>query len=193
MDNSASCIDWLDPDKFSEKIQAGLNAFSLSRIGVCTVWRIALAERDGIVVCPDIIDGMCSNHTICPFGAQPADDDEILFLCGTEISSLLRSSTAADDDPAPVDAVSSRVSAGNPDQRFLERAYAKLKFEVTRKVAAETSDIAALGKALREEFGLLVIPRELTAVFELEVNKNAAKAAGISYAEYLIRQSGAKS
>ncbi|MBF0101738.1 MAG: hypothetical protein HQK77_12600 [Desulfobacterales bacterium] len=176
----------------SEDIRMQMETNSIHRVGICPDYNIVVAEINGNIVCSEIMETFCSKAEICLYNAQEAAPNIVQFLCSDPITQRFSKHNAVTYGKAKDISTKELKKRKTQMDRQTKLAFDKLKFELTKRVAAEAADMKALEKALMEEFGISTVPNELIAVFNTEIKKNMAKRAGLSYSEFLLKEAGKK-
>ena len=183
-------IEWIKQKKLSNKIKQQMKELDFRSIGVCKKNDVAVAKINNYIVCSELNDDLCSDMDVCQYEAIEAEPEPIIFLCSLDLKNFLKDLKIIPSKTDPD--ISTQNKRGKKFDKFRKQAFAKLKFELTKRIAAETSDIKALNKALMEEFGISSTPPELIAVFNMEIKKNKAKDAGMDFTKYLLKEAEEK-
>ncbi|MBF0120579.1 MAG: hypothetical protein HQK79_17255 [Desulfobacterales bacterium] len=188
MDKSYDIIKWLEIQKIPTDIKEKINTLGIISIGVCFRYKIIIAKTDSDIICPEIVDNLCANINSCPHEAIETDLKHVILLNDSNLKNFVSKLGLIDKKVTPKDIPKGKKEKKEEQHldKFAKQAFAKLKFELTQKIAAENPNIEALKKALIEEFGMPNVPEELIAVFNMEIKKNKAKKLGVKFTDYLL-------
>ncbi|MBF0227393.1 MAG: hypothetical protein HQK76_18265 [Desulfobacterales bacterium] len=183
---------WIDDKNLPKTIKNKMVEFGITSLGFCKEHSVIVAKKNNECMCPEIIDDLCANISDCKHNANECESGLLILLNDKEIPQLLEKLNLK-----PSKEVNETTSKKEKDispfpqkiDNFNVKAFAKLRFELTKKVATESQDIKVLRRALLEEFGIPVVPPELIAVFNMEIKKNNAKKEGLSLRDYLLKES----
>ena len=192
MTKSEERIEWVNPKKISQQVKQKMEEYNITMLGVCRKNSVTIARIGTDIICPEMNDDLCSDMDVCIHDAVEPEPAITIFLCSPELKDLLQNLKLLFFEKT--DKISEKEAKKRTKKfdKFRKQAFAKLKFELTKRVAAANPNIKALNDALMEEFGISTTPPELIAVFNMELKKNEAKKAGMKFSDYLLKQAEAK-